>query len=256
MNYLFLLFSGLLVTACGGGTSNAPSAPLPHVDIYPLLELRILVIGQSISSNCNGHIYGPVENVFQIAKDGSVKPASDPFEWADCGNGSMWMPLGKKLIESGVARKVIFMPIGMGGTKVEDWQRGGAAFGKLNNAIALIQKQGVSFDLALWHQGSSNAGTDKMVYTDRLTTMLDYVNSKISINRWIIAVHSRCGTTYDRNIELAQIMMGNMPELKRYIGPNNNLLGNEYRFDDCHLNYLGQEKMASMWFDSIKAALK
>ncbi|PHV29705.1 hypothetical protein CSQ93_00765 [Janthinobacterium sp. BJB426] len=256
IKFLVLLFFSLTVAACGGDVSSIPDKPISPGITDPLPELRILVVGQSISSNCNEHVYGAVNNVFQIAKDGSMKAASDPFEWADCNKGSMWMPLGKKIIEAGIAHKVVFMPIGVGSSKVEDWQTGGAAFSKLNNAIALIQKQGITFNLAFWHQGSSNLGMNQTAYVNRVGSVLDYVSSKVAIERWIIAVHSRCGTIYDQNIESAQLALGGMSELKRYPGPNNNSLGNEYRFDNCHLNQSGQEKMASMWLESIKAVLK
>lgn len=257
---IFIVFlSALILTACGGGggignpTSIIPVEPMEN---SPLEEIKILIIGQSISSNCNEYVYGPVDNVFQIGKDGMLKAARDPFEWADCSKGAMWMPLGKKMIEAGIAKKVIFMPIGVAGTRVEDWQEGGAAFGKLTNALSLIKVQGLSFDFAFWHQGSSNVGTDKVVYVERLRSVLEYVNSKVKIKRWLIAVHSRCAGAYDSGIESAQIVFGNAPQLNRYLGPNNNLLGNEYRYDSCHLNQKGQEKMASMWLDSISSVLR
>lgn len=237
-------------------TPVTPATPVIPVTPGPIPELRILVLGQSISSNCNDHVYPAIDNVFQIGKDGAIKIASDPFEWADCNNGSMWMPLGEKLISSAIAHKVIFMPIGVNGTKVSDWQADGVAFGKLNSAIGLIQAQGFKFDFAFWHQGSSDFGTGKDLYVQRLGEVIDYVNSRVKVSRWMIAIHSRCGTAYDRNIESAQLVFGNSPHLQRYPGPNTNLLGDEYRFDACHLNEKGQERMASMWLDSMKAALK
>lgn len=257
IKYLFFIFLSLAATACGGGAGGAPVSPIVNPVInYPLPEMRILVIGQSISSNCNEYVYPAVENVMQVSKDGSIKAASDPFEWADCKKGSMWMPLGKKIIESGLARKVIFMPLGMAATKVEDWQAGGGAFSKLNNAVALIQAQGINFDFAFWHQGSSNSGMDKASYMGHLNSVIEYTNSKVKISRWLIAIHSRCAGVYDRSIESAQLSIANAPSLNRYPGPNNNLLGDEYRFDGCHLNEKGQEKMASMWLDSIRNVLR
>lgn len=255
---LLLVCVSFLATGCGGGGSGVASAPTPVIEPskFPLGELRILVIGQSISSNCNEHRYGPVENVLQVARDGSIKPASDPFEWADCGNGSTWMPLGKKLIENGIARKVLFMPIGVGGTKVRDWQEGGLAFSKLNSAIATIKQQGISFDFAFWHQGSADIGSDKNDYLSRLASVVSYVNSNVQVSSWLIALHSRCNGFYDRDIEEVQRAFGNAPASHRYVGANNNLLGEEYRIDGCHLKQNGQEEMAAMWFESIKNALE
>lgn len=255
-----VVFIGLMLTSCGGSnSSNAGSinepVTIPAI-IYPLPELRILVMGQSISSNCNEYKYGPIDNVFQIDSNGSVKVAADPFEWADCEKGSMWIPLGKRLIDAGIARKVTFMPIGVSGSKVEDWQANGVAFKKLNSAISLIQGKGIGFDFAFWHQGSSNIGMGKNMYMSHLGAVIDYVDERVKINRWLIGVHSRCFGAYDRNIESAQIEIGTMVKLKRYIGANSNLLGDEYRTDGCHLKKIGQDEMAEMWLESIKSALK
>lgn len=255
-----VVFMGLMVASCGGGNSSNTGGPNEPVFIpvvtYPLPELRILVIGQSISSNCNEYKYGPVDNVFQIGSNGSVKSAADPFEWADCEKGSMWIPLGKRLIDAGIARKVTFMPIGVSGSKVEDWQANGVAFKKLNSAISLIQGKGIGFDFAFWHQGSSNVGMGKNMYMSHLGATIDYIDDRVKINRWLIGIHSRCFGAYDRNIESAQIEIGSMVKLKRYVGANSNRLGDEYRTDGCHLKKSGQDEMAEMWLESIKSSLK
>ena len=251
--HILLLGIGLALGTCGGKASRAVAVATPSV---PPPEMRILVLGQSISSNCNEHIYGPVDRVFQIGKNGEVKNAQDPFEWADCTKGSMWMPLGKRMVESGIASKVIFMPIGVGATKVSDWQEGGLAFDKLNNAITLVKQQGIRFDFAFWHQGSSDFGNNKVEYLNRLSSIVTYVNKNVKISRWLIAVHSRCYGNYDLNVEAAQIEFGNRKKLQIYPGPNTNLLGDDYRIDTCHLNQKGQEEMGVMWLNSVRSAIK
>jgi hypothetical protein len=234
----------------GGSVSPAPS-PAPVV----LDQLTVLVVGQSISSNCNEHKFGPVSGVFQIGRDGTVKAAEDPFEWADCSNGSMWMPLGKLLIDGGVTKKAVFMPIGVGGTKVSDWQAGGAAYAKLNTAIAQIKEKKIRFDFIFWHQGSSDIGTAPNEYLNRLTAVADYINANVEAKRWLVALHSRCSGQYDAAIENAQRQFINVEGKNRYLGPNTNSLDNSYRIDGCHLTQQGQEKMASMWYSSIRTAL-
>lgn len=229
--------------------------PLPQ-PVYLFPEINILVIGQSIASNCNHKIYGPINGVYQIARGGELKPASDPFEWADCKNGSMWMPLGKKLIEENIAPKIVFMPIGVGGATVRDWQSGGRAFDKLNTAIELIKKNNIRFDFAIWHQGSSDIGGDPVIYENRLSSVINYIKGEVKVDRWLIGLHSRCYGTYDHNIESAQIHIGNMNSIKYYVGANNNSLGDEYRIDTCHLNERGQESMATLWLNSIKETLR
>jgi hypothetical protein len=258
---LIILCVSLFLSGCGGGGGEGVNSSVPVGTAVsqpvklPLAELRILVLGQSIASNCNEHRYGPVDGVYQIVKDGSSKPASDPFEWADCAEGSVWMPLGKKLIDNGIAQKVTFMPIGVGGTRVQDWIEGGTAFSKLNNAISVIKQRQLTFDFAFWHQGSSDIGTNKNAYIAGLTSLIGYTDANVQIARWLIARHSKCWGNYDPNIEEAQTVVGNSPALRRFLGPNNNLLGDDYRVDRCHLNQKGQEEMASMWLESIRSAL-
>jgi hypothetical protein len=288
-----LVLTGML-KACGGGGSSPPatqvpvivpeppvsipmtppaepvptppapgpvSAPLPALaqmplaaSALPLEQLRILVIGQSIASNCNEFAFPPVQHVLQIGRDGVLKPAADPFEWADCDGGSTWIPLGNMLIDRGYAKKVIFMPIGVSGSRVGDWQQGGTSFSKLTSVLNQAKEKRLGFELGLWHQGSSDAGLSGAEYTSRLASVLNHIDAKISVGRWVIAVHSRCWT-YDANIEAAQIAFGNAPASRRYPGPNTNLLSNEFRSDGCHLKQRGQQEVATMWFESIKNAL-
>lgn len=162
------------------------------------------------------------------------------------------MPLGQRLLTNKIGSKVIFMSIGEGGTKVADWQQGGYVFPKLNRAIDVINSKGLTFDFAFWHQGSADIGTNKDEYAARLASVISYVSQRVSISRWVVALHSRCSGQYDSNIETAQRVFAQAPEQHRYLGPNNNLLGDEFRLSDhCHLNFSGQEKMADLWLESI-----
>lgn len=258
---LFVFFSLFVLSACGGGgggtstgSKTVESAPLPVVSAQPPENLNILVIGQSIASNCNQFAYGPSYNVWQIGRDGSIKPAQDPFEWADCDKGSMWMPLGTRIVGTGIAKQVTFMPIGVGGSKVADWQAGGIAFKKLNDMIALVNKNGIKFDFAIWHQGSADAGMSRSEYSDRLKLVIAYVEQNISIKRWLIGIHSRCGDTFDPEIEAAQRLVADAPTSNRYLGANTNLLGEDLRFDRCHLSQQGQEQAADLWLSAIRNA--
>ncbi|OYU46438.1 MAG: hypothetical protein CFE44_02105 [Burkholderiales bacterium PBB4] len=217
--------------------------------------LHILVIGQSISANCNGHLYDKQNGIFQIDRMGTLIPAKDPFEWSDCKGGAMWIPLGDRLLASKLADRVVFMPIGVPATKAVDWMIGGKAYEKLNSAIELVKKKDIKFDLALWHQGSSDLGLDEGTYTVQVLGILDYVNSLIDIEKWVMAIHSSCYGNTDIGIAKAQRAIGELKQRKIYPGPNTNDLGPEYRVDGCHLNRNGQEVMADRWFKSIDAAL-
>lgn len=217
-------------------------------------DLAILVIGQSISSNCNAFPFNHEAGIYQYDQHGNIISAHDPFLWADCDRGSMWVPLGKKILDARMADRVIFMPIGVGGTKISDWLDGGRAHPKLLRAMAAIQNKKIKFDFILWHQGSSDIGTKPAKYKSDFRKLHAIVREKTSrATPWIIAMHSRCGGSYDKKIEIAQQELANgLPIF--YQGPNNNSLGDNYRYDGCHLNKSGQIKMAQLWLDSIKSA--
>jgi hypothetical protein len=217
-------------------------------------EVRILVIGQSIASNCNEKVYGPSPNVFQVGLSGEIRAASDPFDWADCKRGSIWMPLGKLLIDTGRASKVTFMPIGSGGTSVADWQEGGRAYAKLNSAIGVIRQGRIQFDYAFWYQGSSDFGTSHSVYASRLNSVIAYITKSVKIKRFLISTHSRCFGIWDRDIEAAQLDVIRAAQGKIFLGANSNSLDHSYRFDTCHLNFRGQEEMARLWLEAMENA--
>lgn len=219
-------------------------------------DVFILVIGQSIASNCNEHKYKERQGVYQIDLEGRIIPASDPFLWADCSQGSMWVPLGDRIISSGIAKTVTIMPIGIRGTSVSDWLPQGSAFDKLEKAISVANSRSIRFDYAFWHQGSSDVGRDPKAYARNLSQVLRHISLNLKIDKWIIARHSKCGDSFDQMISKAQYQVSMNYFARRFPGPDNNKLGEDFRFDGCHLNKAGQEKMAELWLDSIMQANK
>lgn len=217
-------------------------------------EIYILVVGQSISSNCNQHVFKSSPGIYQIGINGVEKHAADPFDWADCDQGSMWIPLGERMIQSGFANKVTFMPIGVGGTSVRDWMPNGRAFDKLMDAIKVINKKQVKFDYALWHQGSSDIGQQSIKYRNQLAKVLKFISLNVPIEKWIVAQHTKCGHAFDAKISEQQRVVGSNYIYRRFLGPDTDSLGDEYRYDGCHLNKKGQEEMAKLWFKSILEA--
>jgi hypothetical protein len=219
-------------------------------------DLYILIVGESISSNCNQHIYEPSEGVFQIDLSGNKIPSSDPFLFADCQNGSTWILLGRKIITANYARSVTFMPIGVEGMSVNDWLPGGKAFEKLSNAIIITKEKSIRFDYAFWYQGPADADPPSDQYAKKLSQVLKYISINAHVNKWIIAQYSKCRALSDNEIAKAQIEVASRNILRRFPGPNTNALGSEFRYDNCHLNFKGQEIMADLWFQSMVSADK
>lgn len=217
-------------------------------------ELTILVLGQSLSSNCNEHRYEESPQVFQISLRGEKVPAKDPMEWAGCNGGSIWVPLGQKLLKSRVTDSVVFMPIGVAATRVSDWQPGGRAYPKLQAALNLAKRRGMAFDYAFWWQGTSDSGINPREYHYRLRSVLKQTSIEIPVGKWLIAEHSGCPPGADLRIAAVQRAVGADFRLERYPGPNVNSVGPEFRFDGCHLNQAGQDLVADAWLKAVQMA--
>lgn len=222
-------------------------------------NISILVIGQSISSNCNQYKYPAIQGIYQYDFEGNRVKAYDPFIWADCSSGSMWMPLGRIILNNKLADEVTFMPIGVGATTVNDWLPNGRAYPKLQKAMSVIKSKQIKFDYIFWHQGSSDIGTPSSIYQKCFNSFASQVIKlgDLRSSKWIIARHSKCFGQVDEKLWKAQTDIARMDDhIRFFIGPDTNSLGDEYRFDTCHLNQQGQEKMATLWLESLKNAKK
>ena len=149
------------------------------------------------------------------------------------------------------------MPVGVENSRVADWtQNQSHTSKKLNEVLEVITRKKIKFDFVFFHQGSSDAGLSKYLYKTQLEALINRVRSANVFAPWMIARHSRCGATCDKEIEEAQTEFVNGRYLKGYFsGPNTNQLDNKFRFDDCHLNRVGQEAMAALWLESYKDML-
>lgn len=214
--------------------------------------MTFLIIGQSISSNCNQKKFGPENGVNQYDFNGNITKAQDPLIWADCTEGSLWIPMGKELIERKITNQVNLLPIGVSGTKVQDWLPSGKAFPKLERSLDLIVKNKIHIDYILFYQGSSDIGTKPSLYKYNFLQLHHIVKDKLGPIDWIIAAHSKCSGKIDKDIEYIQKSLSYGPF---YTGPDSNILGDDYRFDGCHLNERGQIKMANLWVNAIQNAI-
>ncbi|UOO81591.1 hypothetical protein LVJ83_11795 [Uruburuella testudinis] len=226
-------------------------------------DLTILVVGQSLSANSGGHRYSePVKNLYQIDLQGRRVPAKDPLLWASGDGGSLWMPLGRKMLQAGLADSVTFMPIGKGGTSLENWLTPGSYVnGKMYRALDVAAQQKIKFDYVFFLQGSSDVGTPMKDYASRFYTLHHIIQGRLkqsgSDPAWIVARHTRCGDLFDPEVVAVQYAIGRRDNRKHYfVGPDINPVGMQYRRDRCHLNRAGQEKVADMWLHSLQEVMR
>lgn len=226
-------------------------------------DLTILVVGQSLSANSGGHRYTePVPNLYQIDLQGNRVPAKDPMLWASSDGGTLWMPLGRKILQAKLADSVTFMPIGKGGTSLENWLTPGSYVnGKMYRALDIINQKNIRFDYVFFLQGSSDTQTPAKEYATRFYTLHHIIQGRLkksgSDPAWIVARHSRCDKLVSEPIWYVQQAIGLRDNQKHYfVGPDINSVGMQYRRDRCHLNQAGQELVSDMWLESLQAAMR
>jgi hypothetical protein len=217
-------------------------------------DVHVLILGEDAAANCNAHVYGQVKGVYQLTLDGVVKPASDPFESAECSGGSIWMPLGERMTKARGGDRIIFFPIAVMHGRARDYLLGGRAAKKLEIALAVANKQNITFDYALWYQGFADAGSSYISYSNTLRSLLKYVSMRVKVSKWLISRTGACGPGKTLNVEKAQIEIAKQPVLNRFAGADDTVLRTEYRSGDCSLTSFGQERMADLWFDAIGKA--
>ena len=126
----------------------------------------IFSFGQSISANFNEFKYSSNEHIFTL-ENGQCVTAKDPLPIADGHSGSMWMPLGRKIIEDGLAKNVLLISIGVGGSSIDRWQSEDDLLKHLKYYLNYINRLDIPVSLFLWHQGSSNIGTSSENYMNK-----------------------------------------------------------------------------------------
>ena len=212
--------------------------------------LVLFAFGQSISSNANEKLYPQHEHVYTL-RNGECIAAEDPLPIADGKSGSMWMPLAGKIIDAGLAKNVLLVSIGVGGTPIERWVPTGDLSQHLESNLELLNKLKIPVSMFLWHQGTSNIGISSELYQQYFLDMAKTIRNKGFTSPILIAKHSRCFGSYDKTLEAAQNSLAQRHQDGLFLGANTNLLDESYRFDTCHLNANGQEQAAQLWFNAI-----
>ncbi|ANI89839.1 hypothetical protein A9P82_11405 [Arachidicoccus ginsenosidimutans] len=131
----------------------------------------IMVFGQSNSANSSTYYYRPIHKIYNFY-NGNFYIAKEPLLGRQSGlGGSVWTMLGDKLIDAHLCNNVIFVPIGIGGTKIELWDSG-YCHKILINTLKQLQQKKIKLTHIIWHQGEANS---------RRTTENNYKNHLLNI---------------------------------------------------------------------------
>lgn len=213
-------------------------------------DIRILVLNEVSSSKCDAKNVANVQGVYQIGLDGSELPFRSPFSWDECADGTLLTSLGQDILRSGMADRVIFMPVGVEGSHIEDWLAGGRAQEKLKLALHEAVSKNIRFEYVLWQGALVDGMISASGYQSNVQRILKVVKMNIVVDKFIISNSiSLRREKFSRNV-----MHPWDPLVGRFAGPDLSGLGNAYRSDDGNFNLLGKRKVAQLWLRSMQDA--
>lgn len=212
-------------------------------------DVRILAL-QEGGVACKNDLMNDMDNIYQIGPDGQEIALANNFEWSDCNDGAVLMPLGEELIKSGVADRVIFMPVGVEGSGVEDWLAGGRAIEKLKLALKKTSATNTRFDYVFWQGNLVNSDMAPSDYQQSVSKVLKSVKLQANADKFIISSSANCQPAQP----LKKTTLRWDPLYNRFSGPDLLALNGDYRADQCNFNQRGYKKMAQLWVQSIAEA--
>jgi hypothetical protein len=217
----------------------------------------LVVAGQSNAAN-SGAARQASRHGSQVVNfvEGRCFKAASPLLGADGRSGEYWTLLADRLIDQGVARKVVLAPFSVNGSKINRWQPGGDLHAPFLKMLGQLR---ASYRPAhvLWHQGEADflLGTSQSAYLTSLTALVRAVRSQGIDAPFRVAVASRCFLLEwraDNPVALAQRSASDAG-LGLVVGPDADAVwGEAQRFDDCHLSAGGQAEMAERWLASLR----
>jgi hypothetical protein len=251
------------------GEGNEAEAPADAPDV-PWRELFcdrdcgvFLVLGQSNAANHGERTYSPKHAVysFDFLRFRCVR-ADDPLGGASGNGGSIWSRLGDLLVERGVYRSVLFVPLAFGGNFVADLIPGGSRHGRTTLALSRLTKAldrlPLPFSAVLWQQGEAEANHTTMsavAYQAHLHDIIADLRSRGVFAPVFIATATYCeagphpfhNAEQIRGAQLAAID----PSAGFFPGPDVDAIVGDGRYDQCHLSDAGLHRCAELWFDTL-----
>jgi len=220
----------------------------------------IFTFGQSNSANYGQTPYACKQQVYSWY-NGKMAKAADPLPGASGEKGSVWGRLGDKLIEAGMARKVLIVPVGVGSTTVSQWSEKGELNERITTSLNDLKSKGIVIDLIFWHQGESDnlANTSSSSYIGDFESVLATFRKNSVLAPLFVAIASyHPGSIPDKpNGCDPAIQEAQKKIIKSHVdvftGPNTDDLDKcYYRYDGVHFSVPGLEKHAELWLESIK----
>ncbi|MGI4021105.1 MAG: sialate O-acetylesterase [Janthinobacterium lividum] len=218
----------------------------------------ILAFGQSNSADYGKGIYNCKNEVYNYYK-GDLYRAKEPLLGADGSGSSVWTRVADMVIDSGLYKKVIIIPCGIGQTSVQCWSDGDCRK-TLEETLDYLKKDNISLTHIFWDQGETDNvdKTTKDEYKQRLKNVISIVRKKGFSADFYCSLTSYVPFNNNNPLGINKAILGAQQETIKEVqhvkeGPNTDLLNLAYdRFDYLHFTEHGLDKLAYEWYKKIK----
>ena len=218
-----------------------------------------LAFGQSNAADYGMGTYTCKNSEVYNYYKGDLYKAKEPLLGPDGAGSSVWTRLADLLIDSGLYKKVIIIPCGIGQTSVQCWTEGECRK-KLDKTLDYLASDSITPTHILWDQGETDNvdKTTREQYKTRLKELINVFRARHIDAPFYVSVSSYFPYNNDNpfgiNETIRQAQMDVIQETKNCKqGPDTDSLNLAYyRADAVHFTEKGLDRLALEWFKKIK----
>jgi hypothetical protein len=221
--------------------------PCPGAD-----AIVIVTGGQSNASNA----FKPVTDTAAVPNGfmffgGECYQLKTPVLGTSGKQDSLWPALGAA-ITSATQRPVVFINGAAGGTQLGDWLDDRSGYlQRLAGNIAGARQRGLEPQWVLWIQGETDAKTriDPDLYVQQMRDLMDRFRAGAHLSpqaRWVLFRSTRCMNRPNNGPEIDRALTAFIDESSTdpvIGGPMASELDDSYRWDTCHFNNRGRDRL-------------
>ena len=215
------------------------------------MRVHLLVIGQSNVAS-HGRTRG-ASDFGQVFHDGTFQSLSDPIAGGTGDGGSVWTRLGPMLAADGAVSEFVLTVSAQGGTSIADWAPDGKCFGILAKRLPEITTCARPITHVVFHQGERDTmmGTSCASYVHHFNQMKNCLDVSLHNCPWIV-----CQASYRMGLMSKEVKSAQNEIIKTsrnvIAGPDTDLLGAAYRYDNTHFNDAGLTAFAAGLRDTFR----
>lgn len=263
MKTIFRLQFLLFVIVCGAGAAAQRPDSLEEVALTEFKSdahtVVALTFGQSNAANRGQKRYTCHNKNVLAYNEGRLYRAKDPLPGATGPGGSVWSVLGDMLIDSGLARKVIIIPVAIGNTAIDCWAHGDC-YNKLLKTLKELDSAKVRLTHVFWHQGESDnlKNTSKEAYKKALGVLWKTLREHQQTAGFYVCLASYHNEAVTKPLGVDTVVRAAQ---KEFIKENEGVLQGPdtdglfyaiHRYDGVHFSEYGMKQFALQWLKAIR----